>query len=429
MTHRTKEVSYAVLGGGLKMKFDFLVGLVATVICLPALSFADGGGSNDCSDIRLDQPSSDRTAGSMQSVQVRDQGTYGICYGETAVELFDAYRFSRAGDSHTDAQSSALAATIDYSITTGADAYAGGSTCAVLNYLSGVGTENDATVSSCIINFETPSLVSGLQEIYERESSQINTEKQQLLSQNLSPQELRSEFTQAKQTIYRGDIPNIQGLLASQGINTQMMPDTNAILSTMDMGLARVAWGLSAYACANSSQAIQISVPTCVDAVPATDESFLATWNSRLSLPGAEPIEVSYCGAVLREGRAYGGVTRTGSSHQCTPTTTTANGTSNHASLIIGRRTNPETGSCQFLIRNSWGTACKISQMPLAPGNDVPKDSRPSLPKATPIPDPSTDLRYAPEWDCDAGNIWVDADSLARSAYRTSWISDGTVSF
>lgn len=31
----------------------------------------------------------------------------------------------------------------------------------------------------------------------------------------------------------------------------------------------------------------------------------------------------------------------------------------NHASLVVGRRTNPNTGQCEYLIRNSWGTDVK----------------------------------------------------------------------
>jgi len=407
------------------MKFSFLVALA---FCFPALSIAanSGGDSNDdCSSIRLDQPENG-TAGSMQFVQVRDQGSYGICFAETAAELLDAYRFSRLDDSRMTIQSSALAATVDYSFTTGGDPYTGGSTCKILNYLSVVGSQDDAAVSSCIENFETASFDSAIQEIYDRESNQLNLEKQLLLSQDLSQQDVQSRFNQTKQSIYQGDIANIQGLLASRGMSSQQMPKADTIISIMDMPLPRLAWGLAAYSCSNSSQSIQEQVPLCVDSVPLSNPSIIATWNARLNVPQAEPIEVSYCSPVLKEGRSYPGVMRTDNTHQCAPSTTTS--TPNHASLIIGRRRNPNTGSCQFLIRNSWGTACKVSQIAPAPGN-VPKDTRPSLAKAPSIPDPSTDLRYAPEWDCEDGNIWVDADSLAQSAYRTSWISDGNVSF
>lgn len=35
-----------------------------------------------------------------------------------------------------------------------------------------------------------------------------------------------------------------------------------------------------------------------------------------------------------------------------------------HASIVVGRRTNPETGACEFLVRNSWGKDCEQKEGP-----------------------------------------------------------------
>ena len=51
-----------------------------------------------------------------------------------------------------------------------------------------------------------------------------------------------------------------------------------------------------------------------------------------------------------------------------------------HASLVIGRRKDPDSGKCQFLVRNSWGTGC--------------------------------DGYRQAGWDCEHGNIWVDEAAL-----------------
>ena len=369
------------------MKCDQRLGIgivtILSVACMPALAHADGSGgpvgkNDECSPVRLDQPISygpgDQVPGSMQFVQVRDQGSYSICFAEAAVEMLDAYRFSRLDDTYTNLQSSAIAATIDYSRTTGGDAFSGGSTCSVLNYLSTSGTVDDASVFSCILNFENRKFVSSLQQIYDRESNQLDREKQLLLSENLPSQELQSRYNQAKQSIYQADVANVQGLLASQGMSARQMPDAGAVVTMLDLSLPRMAWGLAAYSCASRSQSISSQIPLCMDSVLQSDSSFIAAWNSRLNILGAEPVEISYCDPVLKEGRAYAGVTRNGNSHQCAPSTTTTS--PNHASLIIGRRRNPQTGACQYLVRNSWGTACKVSQIPAAPGN-APKDSSP----------------------------------------------------
>lgn len=50
-----------------------------------------------------------------------------------------------------------------------------------------------------------------------------------------------------------------------------------------------------------------------------------------------------------------------------------------HSSTIIGRRFNEETGRCQYLLRNSWGTDCSV---------------------------------YPDSMECEKGNIWVSEDDL-----------------
>ncbi len=46
----------------------------------------------------------------------------------------------------------------------------------------------------------------------------------------------------------------------------------------------------------------------------------------------------------------------------------------NHASSIIGRRFNPKTNSCEYLLRNSWGTSCSA---------------------------------YSDDYDCKDGSVWI----------------------
>jgi hypothetical protein len=52
---------------------------------------------------------------------------------------------------------------------------------------------------------------------------------------------------------------------------------------------------------------------------------------------------------------------------------------SRHASTIVGRRWNKDSNSCEYLIRNSWGTDCG---------------------------------RYNPKLDCEGGNLWVPKQTL-----------------
>ena len=35
-----------------------------------------------------------------------------------------------------------------------------------------------------------------------------------------------------------------------------------------------------------------------------------------------------------------------------------------HYLLVVGRSTNPVTGLCEFLVRNSWGKDCTLNEVP-----------------------------------------------------------------
>ncbi|MCM2322871.1 MAG: hypothetical protein NDJ90_06380 [Oligoflexia bacterium] len=63
-----------------------------------------------------------------------------------------------------------------------------------------------------------------------------------------------------------------------------------------------------------------------------------------------------------------------------------------HSMLVIGKRRNPESGRCEFLLRNSWGTDCGPSGV---------------------------------NFKCENGSIWVDADTLARVTLRAFELQRG----
>ena len=61
----------------------------------------------------------------------------------------------------------------------------------------------------------------------------------------------------------------------------------------------------------------------------------------------------------------------------------------NHASIVVARRYNQEAKSCQFLIRNSWGSNCQNYALP-----------------------------YPVEGNCADGHIWVSEETLHQNIYR-----------
>jgi len=91
------------------------------------------------------------------------------------------------------------------------------------------------------------------------------------------------------------------------------------------------------------------------------------------------PIGIHYCGRVLLEDSSYDGLIDPPAG---TPAKKAAPGCDSHVSLLIDRRWNAERKKCQILVRNSWGRRCN---------------------------------GYGADWNCESGNIWVDADALARN--------------
>jgi hypothetical protein len=101
-----------------------------------------------------------------------------------------------------------------------------------------------------------------------------------------------------------------------------------------------------------------------------------------------QPIFTTYCADVLGAGRKskfnYG-----------------ADCSTEHASLIIGRRKNPkEPHSCQYLVRNSWGKNCD---------RDVKRK-----------------YHYSEDWDCDAskGDYWIDQEMMLKSAFEIGGVEN-----
>jgi len=92
---------------------------------------------------------------------------------------------------------------------------------------------------------------------------------------------------------------------------------------------------------------------------------------------------------LLKSKKAVG----VGFCHDALATKGEANCSRFHASVIIGRRFNQETNTCELLVRDSYGPSCKT-------------------PHGTP--------RYV--WPCERGNVWVPSETFIKSIYNVSWI-------
>jgi hypothetical protein len=100
--------------------------------------------------------------------------------------------------------------------------------------------------------------------------------------------------------------------------------------------------------------------------------------NDFLDRPNPQPIGIGYCPKILKD-RDYMGIL---------PDREYEPGCNKmlHDSIIVGRRKGP-TGQCQFLVRETQGSECKKE-------NEW-------------------------KWDCEKGQLWVDADALTRNVAQT----------
>ncbi|MGE3261515.1 MAG: hypothetical protein AB7K68_07030 [Bacteriovoracia bacterium] len=107
--------------------------------------------------------------------------------------------------------------------------------------------------------------------------------------------------------------------------------------------------------------------------------------HEKLNRVPAQPIGVQYCGSVQEKIGAYeigddaGGLLN----YSCPA----------HASVIVGRRFNPKSKSCDFLVRDSFGPSCHNAA-------GTPKYS----------------------WECENGQFWIDSRQLMKSTFQLNWL-------
>lgn len=133
--------------------------------------------------------------------------------------------------------------------------------------------------------------------------------------------------------------------------------------------------------CEGPNRVLIPKAPRCVTASARflSTSHNVAIINNLLDRPNPQPVSIGYCSEILTKGRAYRGPRFPGIGNSCRY----------HDSLVIGRRKNPRTGKCEFKVRNSWGSSCRA---------------------------------YSPDWQCQYGNIWIDADTIGQNTGEiNSW--------
>lgn len=343
------------------------VAALAVLIALTSRSAHSQEPSADiegCEPVRLDEPERPgRRAGPMAEMPVYDQVSSDLCYAYTASQLVDAWRFSH-GDSRVDLLTSPVVAGIRYAAQEQARASG--------ERLSRLPKGSDVVDSGTVPEAYTALRASG-------SCSHWHIER---FTRRMSVGKLPSPFEALMAAAHAcpgtvesplPDGPLGQLTEAVEVANTQCRHHEPVSLSHLPPEIAR------------------FSNQQAAAAPEGLTRAMLSRINARLSATPAQPLGFTYCMNLLsdRDFRFFSADGRMAA--PCTD--------GKHASVLIGRRTRVVNGAprCEYLLRNSFGPRCSE--------NDL-------------------DSRWMP--DCESGQIWVDAESIARNVIELFWIPESS---
>jgi hypothetical protein len=320
------------------------ISFLSTVQCL---------GWDNCKYVRLDLPGK-----SMEHVALREQWS-GDCYAETAVELFDAYRFSHGEtsfDRQTEGPFSAAELQDEKFHNSGSLDY--GNINSVLQMFKEKGAcaiDHDWSISNVKgQNISAKQVLAELENI-----ARFSREHQGLWDQKTTSSYLRlinGEQFCAEKEGWSNLLPDLQAL----GIAARQDQEVLLVLDTYKK------------ICASSWIKPTLS-PVYHNVFSWRDPSFSKKQqiDESLNSTNPQPVGIGFDSKVIADGKRF-------SFKQ-----------EDHAAAIIGRRRGKQ-GQCQYLVRLSSGDLCGDKE--IAGQDDISSD-----------------------WSCYGGNVWIDSDSLMKA--------------
>lgn len=307
------------------------------------LVFAAPAWSEDCAEIRLDAP-----GGSMEHIQGRSQA-FGTCYAESAVELFDAWRFSHGEDNHQD-QSSAVELALRYSDKFELDGFEQGGTLErSLKLLGEIGSCSEAMIDSKIKNLTSKQYVKLVAELQRMHRDRYNERRLRNVppASRMDGYAVLAEQQRRSMDYMQFQVENYLLLEELQKLS-EMAEETSPSITQKK---AKLFEQTAAFHCEDYERMIS---PAAFDVETQGDGRRRLPFKKQLRdaidlnfsqpLVTAQPVAISYCGRLLVDGRKFIATNPRTSSNEC----------GNHGSVIMGRRLDATTGRCEYLILNSW---------------------------------------------------------------------------
>ena len=360
---------------------------------LMSITFAGLANAGDnCGSVRLDGH-----GGSMESIPVFDQNQLGECYSIVGAELYDAHRIAHGADPKR-LTSPIHAAIMSSQKSKGGDGeIEGGYTKRVLQYLRAEG--------GCEADFFNRTFSKKIPEDFIEQLLQYQAKL--LRFENLEPSQdstgtvsvrirhwIRNKSLRKLEEISHGQASQHLVTAAASCINTAPALEQDPIPKEVLYRIMKMN-DPSTFLISSLKMSCPASEKTAGGSSLRTDEFLVGqdialkdvkeNLDALLTSNQSMPVAIGVCSGVLRRGPNFKGMI-----HDSDDNPEEIKNCGIHEVVLIGRRKNPQTGNCQYLVRNSWGKDCS---------------------------------KYDKKWECQDGSLWVDSDSLIQNMDSIQTIS------
>lgn len=330
------------------------------------LIFASGqAAAQDCNPVRLDEP-----GGTMHGMPIRDQDSTELCYSYVAAQMVDAHRF-RSGDKNKSHMTSPLALAV---------------------HQTRAARDTD-------LEFDWPH--DAIKTAFRRGSCSYDA-----VSDKVGQGDLKG-FLSRFQGVYDKSRRTMQGsqfdrMQAAQGLaccalgpnpfNVAIDVEKALEILSQDSFLASLE-KLVDHVCDKQGNTLKFDKVPDVEvqwgrrmgSKVERERKFSETLRSRLNNSNSGPVGINFCVDILSQSKFSGWVQGVGADGKVDRSKCRAT----HSAVVVGRRTSAK-GSCQYLVRNSYGASCQGVSF----------------------------------WDCDkgTGQIWINEEQLVSNMSEAFYI-------
>ena len=288
-----------------------------------------------------------------EDLPIRNQGNYGICYAHAASTLIDFHRISRNGGTKVNL-SDPLASAIISTKAMAEMSIDGGTVCDVVDglKLTGFGCSNSGATANQVRDLGNTMQRLLVEQVY---MPYLTGQKKfkAILGSWIDPAVRKTVEKQltAEQKTYldrmTSAVHGFENLISVRGIPRDRFPKTAKLVEFFQNTYLKSKWAsfegdLAFMVIRNNCVASKFTMPalTCQEHNKG-NSNVISVMDSSLKI--GKPVGANICANFLTQKNYYGATSGASVNRDCL----------SHAVVIIGKR--DRAGSCEYLIRNSWG--------------------------------------------------------------------------